>query len=142
MSNPNAAPSCPSTLPEPIADPNSVNLPSIPVANPNDPNSMAAAINGLRQAYYAERNGTPGDNGASPRGNNPQQSKATKGQQKPQQKPKQKNTSDFVETGRTKQKVRIFNPDDHTQWIDIEQITSLTLVNQVTGETWFWKLGQ
>lgn len=39
---------------------------------------------------------------------------------------------------RTFQTVRVFNPDDSNQWVDVQQITGLTFVDPVTGRTLTW----
>lgn len=35
--------------------------------------------------------------------------------------------------------VRIFDPDDHSIYVDVQQITALTLVNNQTGQTIHWR---
>lgn len=40
---------------------------------------------------------------------------------------------------RTFQTVRVFNPDDTSQWVDVQQITGLTFIDPVTGRTLTWK---
>lgn len=47
----------------------------------------------------------------------------------------------FVENRnlRTYQTVRVFNPDDTSQWVDVLQITGLTFVDPVTGRTLTWR---
>ncbi len=40
---------------------------------------------------------------------------------------------------RTFETVRIFNPDDTSQWVDVQQITGLTFRDPVTGRTIIWK---
>ena len=40
---------------------------------------------------------------------------------------------------RTSQTVRVYNPTDHSQYVDVEQITGLTFVDQNTGRTLVWK---
>lgn len=47
----------------------------------------------------------------------------------------------FVENRnlRTYQTVRVFNPEDTNQWVDVLQITGLTFVDPVTGRTLVWR---
>jgi hypothetical protein len=40
---------------------------------------------------------------------------------------------------RVTQTVRVFNPQDKTQYVDVERINSLTLQDNVTGEDWVWR---
>jgi len=42
------------------------------------------------------------------------------------------------ETGRVTEMVRVFNPTDHTQYVDVERINRLTMADQVTGQVWEW----
>lgn len=44
----------------------------------------------------------------------------------------------FTEKSRTKQTKRVFNPNDSEQWVDVEEITSLTL-SDGQGHSWTWK---
>lgn len=39
---------------------------------------------------------------------------------------------------RTYQTVRVFNPDDPNQWVDVLQITGLSFIDPVTGRTLLW----
>jgi len=41
----------------------------------------------------------------------------------------------WEEAGRTTKSVRIFNPADATQYVDVDRIETVTLINQVTGES-------
>lgn len=43
-----------------------------------------------------------------------------------------------VRSARTTKTVRVTNPDDSTQFVDVEQINSLTFKNS-NDETWTWK---
>ena len=36
--------------------------------------------------------------------------------------------------------VRIFNPEDDSQWVDVERIMKLVMEDQITGELWVWEL--
>lgn len=43
-----------------------------------------------------------------------------------------------VRSARQTKKVRVENPEDPDQFVDIEQIEGLTMKNAKTGETWKW----
>jgi hypothetical protein len=45
----------------------------------------------------------------------------------------------WQEKTRVSEKVRVFNPNDHTQYVDIERINALTMVDGKTGLTWNWR---
>jgi hypothetical protein len=51
------------------------------------------------------------------------------------------NTGNFVEVRnlRTTEIVRVFNPQDSAQWVDVQQITGLTFRDPVTGRTLTWR---
>lgn len=40
----------------------------------------------------------------------------------------------WTETGRVTQIQRVFNPDDKSQWVDVERINSLTMTQDATGD--------
>lgn len=70
------------------------------------------------------------------------QNKSNKPQNpKQQQQKKQTKTKHgvFKEVSRSTKKVRVYNPQDKTQYVDVKQITSLVMRNSVTGDTWQWK---
>lgn len=46
----------------------------------------------------------------------------------------------FTEINRTTKNVKITNPEDDTQFVIVQQITSLTMQDNVTKEKWIWKL--
>jgi hypothetical protein len=50
-------------------------------------------------------------------------------------------SGNFVENRnlRTFETVRVFNPDDSNQWVDVLQITGLTFTDPVTGRTLTWR---
>lgn len=118
------APVC--TLPNqpPTFDSTSPSLPSIPPAT--DLQSTITAVNALRQYIIGNRGGGPPQN-------NTAKTNRTSNQKK--------DTSNFVEIKRNTTKVKVYNPDDHTQWVEVKQITMLTFKNKATGETWTWNQG-
>ena len=165
-----AAPVCRIAPPPPSFDSSAPELPSIPLVsiNPqnwnipkaaiNDLKIMANAINTIRQAIagITNRGAAPNNSGSIGQfgglggptvggggfPNSPQQ-KTQNPQQPSTQKQKQqkKQGGGLVEIDRTVKKVRIFNPDDKTQYVDVNQITALTLKDPVTGMTWKWSQG-
>lgn len=96
-------------------------MPTVPNFSSDDPASMARALSALKQGYEL----LAGQRAPGSALNSKTQPKAKQGR--------------FTETHRTKDKVRVFNKDDHDQFVDVERITSLTLRDNVTGETWIWK---
>lgn len=48
----------------------------------------------------------------------------------------------WLEKERVTAIVRIFNPDDDSQWVDVERIMRLVMEDQITGDLWLWELGQ
>lgn len=48
-------------------------------------------------------------------------------------------TPKWQEIHRVVTPVRIFNPNDSSQWVDVERIASLTFQDQTTGGLWNWK---
>lgn len=40
---------------------------------------------------------------------------------------------------RTFETVRVFNPDNANQWVDVLQVTGVTFVDPVTGRTLIWR---
>lgn len=91
-----------------IKQPAPQNVPAIPPASPNLA-SLTATVNALRQAMIF-----------------------ILGQQSRQ------NPQRWKETSRTTSKVKIYDPNDKTVFVEIEQINSLTMTDGVTGETWGW----
>jgi hypothetical protein len=48
----------------------------------------------------------------------------------------------WLEKERTTNIVRITNPEDDSQWVDVERIERLVMEDQETGDLWVWELGQ
>lgn len=48
----------------------------------------------------------------------------------------------WLEKERGTQVVRITNPQDDNQWVDVERITYLLMEDQYNGDLWYWELGQ
>jgi hypothetical protein len=51
-------------------------------------------------------------------------------------------TSDWSETGRVTQVQRVYNPDDKSQWVDVERINQLTMTQDATGDVLQWNYQQ
>lgn len=123
-----AAPVCNNGQVEDIGDGTGITLPSIPQAT--DLKSAIAAINALamgfkiitKQIQPAPKTTTPGRTS----------SLTTK-------KPEKGKEGRWNESARDKKTVRVYNPDDNTQFVDVEQITGLTMKDSQTGELWKWK---
>ncbi len=127
-----AAHVCHSSSDEPasIGQPTTPQLPSIPIAT--DLTSALAAINALRNAFnllagirpqyvvYPARQGVPGVAGAPGK-----QGKAPK-------------PARVRELSRKTKVVRVHNPKDKTQYVDIRRIEQLIMKDRVTGEQWVW----
>jgi hypothetical protein len=47
----------------------------------------------------------------------------------------------WLEKSRTTTIVRITNPSDENQWVEVERIQTLTMEDQITGDLWYWELG-
>jgi hypothetical protein len=47
-------------------------------------------------------------------------------------------SANFQEVGRTTETVRVHNPDDADQWVEVDRITSLSMRDSKTGSTWYW----
>ncbi len=47
----------------------------------------------------------------------------------------------WIEFKRVTATVRVSNPQDSSQFVDIEQINQLVMVDRVTGATWVWNRG-
>lgn len=116
---PVTAPVCAVSANETIQQPKPVQYPSIPVAT--DLPSAIAAINAMRQVVQKLSGGFT--TSSSGKKNTPAPPQTT-----------------FTEISRATKTVRITNPNDPTQFIDVERISSLTLKDSQTGETWGWNL--
>lgn len=45
----------------------------------------------------------------------------------------------FIETKRSEEIIRVYNPQDKEQWVDVKRINRLTMADRKTGETWDWR---
>lgn len=103
------------------AQPAPVNLPNIPPAGPTIA-SLTATVNAMRQViiYLAGQRGPQGAQGKA--GDAAKKTPPVR----------------WSEAARTVETVRIFDPNDHDTFVDVERINNLTMKDGVTGETWTW----
>ena len=100
---------------------------SIPVAS--DLPSAIAAVNALRQVingmFGANTQGNGGNSGTG---------------QAPLKPGGGFSVSQFQQSNQTVTKVRIYDPNDPSKqtYVDVNQVTSLTMTNPITKETWKW----
>lgn len=104
--------------------PTPVNIPAIPPAGPSIA-SLVASVNALRLAVLllTNQHPQPPDNGTT---------NGFKLKNDP------KGSSRWSEQSRVTETVRVFNPDDHSQFVDVERINKLSMRDNVTGEAWSW----
>jgi hypothetical protein len=114
-------------------DPQPQNMPGIPgpVSPPTGNNgqaafnaAIAALLNAMRLLLLQLANQT-----------------GTKGQGGSISSPKSNNKARWTESNRVTTTVRVFQNNDKTSnnWVDVEQINSLTMKDSVTGSQWTWK---
>lgn len=124
------APVCNVNVPQPVVQPSPPALPAIPVAT--NLATAIQAINVMRQAINTMNNNIPPNNQNNQNTNmNGFTTKQNQQQNTPQK-------SGFVQVSVVKNTVRITNPDNPDQYVDVEQITGLTMQNPVTGQSWTW----
>lgn len=129
------APICPGTTSPPVQTfgvNRALRFPSIPHAR--DLQSALAAINAMREAIMllSQQIQQQPEPPARP------QTSAGAGGSGAKTQPKKKKPS-WKETQRVVKKERIENPDDSSQYVEVEIIQALTLTNSATGEQWVWK---
>ncbi len=124
----------------PISQPSPVTFPSIPT-----PDGTLAGIMNTLLAMKMAIELLSGQNSHAPNRTSfvqgPPPAGAPRGGVKPPPKSSPQKPARWTESGRTTQKVRVFNPDDHNQFVDVLRINTLTLADGVTGESWFWARG-
>jgi hypothetical protein len=100
-------------------------MPSIPLAT-LDPASMLAAINALTAAFQL----LSGQQPARPQGTGQDGQPGAPGQDAKK--------GDWQETSRSVGTIRVTNPKDSTQFVDVQVINKLVMTDQATGKTWVW----
>lgn len=103
-----------------IPQPGVRSLPAIPVAT--DLTSAFAAINAMRLIIQTITNQNDRDNGTQ----------INNFQTRPD-----KNVT-WVEDSRKTEKVKVYNPDDDSQFIEVERINQLVMKDKNTGNKWTW----
>jgi hypothetical protein len=106
-------------------------LPPLPVATNTN---IVDAVNAIRQVV--QQLGSPktlpkGNNQSGSNSGRPGDNKSKKNQDKQQ-------AARWTEQSRKTVQVRVYNPDDHDQYVDVEQIDQLIMVDKITGATWTW----
>lgn len=124
------APVCEGSHPENIGAGTGITLPSIPTAV--DLPSALAAINALAMGFRLLTNQTK----TAPRSMQPGHGVTNSVKSK---NPGTNKQGRWNESARTTQVVRVTNPEDATQFVDVKQINSLTMKDSQTGEQWQWK---
>ena len=117
------APICYINPPPPTAEPVAPTLPAIPAAT--DLQSVIQAVNTITQILRSMNNQQDGG---------PQRfTDATVNSKKKR--------SDFHEVVKKRivKKVRVFNPQNKSQFVDVKQITGLTFANKLTGQEITWE---
>lgn len=117
------APVCHIVPDQPIQQPSPLNLPSIPPAQPSIA-SLVQTVNAMRQTILVltgqqgsqGRPGAPGANGQN----------AAKGQWAENKQ------------ARITEKVKIYDPNDSTQFVEVDRVNAIQMVNKDTGQTWVW----
>ena len=130
-----SAPVCHISSDQVIQQPKQQQLPSIGKATDLKSalqviNQMTIIINMLTGQQQINAGGIPRPNDGRPAPQQQTQIKPTK---------KQPGQERWIEANRSTQIVRVFNPKDKEQWVDIESINSLDMIDGVTGETWHWQ---
>lgn len=107
-------------VPPATTQPTGTRLPSIPAAT--DLSSALRAIAAMRQAIQQLSNQITKDNGVINGFRQDRNQGAT-----------------WTEDSRVTETVRVTNPQDENQYVDVERINSLSMKNRDTGQTWKWK---
>ena len=123
------APVCTVPTQAPTDQPKATIMPAIPNPSPSIAGLMATvvalkrAVETMNQSNNAG-NGTGGINGFTLNPGDPSK--------KTQKQPT------WVEINRTKETVRVFNPNDSSQYVDVERINKIVWRDTVTGELFTW----
>ncbi len=133
-----------------VNQPVTSSIPAIPTPGP-DISSILATLNALKLAVEKLSGQSPGPNSwygagnaltpASSAGGGP--SSGSKAQQQQQQTQNNANKPQgakgrWTEISRQTATVRVTNPNDNTQYVDVLRINQLVFQDSVTGEVWTW----
>jgi hypothetical protein len=134
MADPTNAPVC-EIIPQIVTtQPPQSKLPFIPIAT--DLASALAAINAMRQWMMQMQQIQPGRTiYGGFRGNN-NQGHGGGTAKNPTPKPPQQGR--WQQKDITRQTVRVYNPKDKEQFVDVSRVTRLVMQDTVTGEQWIW----
>lgn len=124
--NQSVAPSCPISLSENPPGQAGLLYPAVPKAM--DLPSVLRAVNTITQILQLITGQLPPSSGGTGKMNTGGGGGAGK------KKPPQKQTSNWEETNRVTEIVKVVNPDDEDQFVTFKQIKSITMENQNTGE--------
>lgn len=131
----NTAPVCLIDQPAPAGSPSVASIPAIPAASASI-NSLLAAVRALTQAVQIMQQQIPKTQLGGVNFNDPGNGNSSK----PSAGAKQANFAELI-ARRTYTTTRVFNPDDHTQFVDVKQITGLTFYNPVSNQYINWVQG-
>lgn len=115
-----AAPVCNNAPVASVNQPTPKTLPTVPEAK--DLQSALAAINAMRRILQTIVSQTP----QHPGGISGFKMAKTQGFQEIKQR-------------RVYKTVRVYNPQDHSQYVDVQQIVSMTMADPATGQIWYWQ---
>jgi hypothetical protein len=103
--------------------PTATQFPSIPTADPSDPASMGASLHALKHAVelLSGQRAPPKQPGGL-------------GTQKKSPQARER----FTEVSRTMKTERVFNPTDHSQFVDVQTVQHLILRDNLSGNLWTW----
>lgn len=113
------APVCNNAPPGAAVQPDPKTLPTIPVAN--DLQSAINAINAIRRILQTTLYQPPPVGGIT--GFKVQQGRGFS----------------EVRQRRVTRRIRIYNPNDRSQWVDVNQIVGMVMADPITGQTWSWQ---
>lgn len=117
------APVCNTAIPGAVNQPTPKTLPAIPTAT--DLASALTAIQAITKIVQTLLQGSGSAGGGITGFKTQSGSKAS-------------NNFTEVASRRVTKTVRIYNPSDQTQYVDVQQVSSVTMQDPMTGQTWTW----
>lgn len=132
----NQAPVCLVNPPTPKFPTKGAQFVSVPVAT--DLASAIAAVNAMRQNWAIVQTQVGQNNTVTNPATNPGGGAGGSSSKKSNT---DKKSSNFIEVSRKTTKTKITDPNDPSVFVEVEQITGLTLKQKSTGETWTWTQG-
>lgn len=130
------APICHVNQDQPFGDPPAGNLPAIPPAG-TDLASLQRTVNALRHAFMMMSGQNPNSGGKT---NNNGANGGAAGGFNGFTTQQQNKKVQWSEQGRVIERVRVFQNNDETStnWVDVERINKLAMVDKTTGQLWQW----